>query len=118
MRKICATLPILLGGVKALGKLWGDVKPRSFDKGNKLDIHVSRLWSAVAAPMPYDFYTLNWCDSTAGHSWDGGYNRKFKNHYSHNDLATENLHESPYTFEIGKADGSQVVCKKLLKTED
>lgn len=79
------------------------MKPRSFKDGDELNVHVGRLWSAVAAPMPYDFYSLNWCDSTAGHTWDGGHKRQNKMTYDHDDShANENLHESPFSFKIGQ----------------
>ena len=39
-------------------------------------------------------------------------------HYDHNDEATENLHESPYKFEIGQKDGYKIECKKILETFD
>ena len=80
MRKKSLGLPILallFTAVNSLGKLWGDLKPRSYKDGDKIDVHVGRLWSAVLSPMPYDFYSLNWCPSTAGHEYDGGYNRMF-----------------------------------------
>ena len=121
MRKKSLGLPILallFTAVNSLGKLWGDLKPRSYKDGDKIDVHVSRLWSAVYAPMPYDFYSLNWCQSTAGHEYDGGYNRMFKNHYSHNDEANSNLHESPYVYRVGFQDTYQVVCKKIFNITD
>jgi len=120
MGKKCAlvALTVLVTSVQSLGKLWGDLKPKSYKEGDKLDIHVGRLWSAVAAPLPYDFYSLNWCESTAGHKYDGGYNRMFKMEYGHNDDANLNLHESPYTYEIGHGRGHVAVCKKMLNSTD
>ena len=120
MRKICAYLPVLtllIRNIAALGKLWGDLKPQSFKKGDKIDVHVGRLWSAVLAPMPYDFYSLNWCDSTAGHKWDSGYNIKFENSYQH-DERNENLHESPFMYTVGQKDGSRIICKKNFNHTD
>ena len=76
--KIFAAVALLISSTQGLGRFWGDLRPRSYKKGDVLDIKVGRLWSAVAATMPYDFYSLNWCDSTAGHSWDGGHKRQKK----------------------------------------
>ena len=56
--------------VQALGRLWGDLKPTSFDKGDPVDVHVGQLWSSVVGSLPYDFYSLKWCDSTEGHMYD------------------------------------------------
>ncbi len=54
----------------ALGRMWSDLKPRSYNVGDKLDIHVGQLWSFTNSPVPYDYYSLNWCDSKAGHTYD------------------------------------------------
>ena len=45
------------------------VHPRSYHKGDALDILVGQLVSHEAA-VPYDFYMLNWCDSVAGHQYN------------------------------------------------
>ena len=45
------------------------VHPRSFHKGDELDILVGQLISHEVT-YPIDFYKLNWCDSVAGHSYD------------------------------------------------
>ena len=49
--------------VDALGRMWGDVKPNSYKYYDKLDIEVGKLWSRVEGALPYDFYSLNWCDA-------------------------------------------------------
>ena len=53
------------------GKLWKHTKPRSYKKGETLDIKVGQLYSRRVATEPYDFYSLNWCDSVGGHEYDG-----------------------------------------------
>ena len=116
MRKSLAlpVLALLINSVNSLGKMWSDLKPKSYREGDELEMGVSRLWSSVRAPLPFDFYSLNWCESTAGHKYDNGYARVFNEHYDHNDEATENIHESPYSIKIGEEDGSKILCKKIL----
>ena len=104
IRKNLIRLPVLAllaTAVNSLGRLWGDMKPTSYKDGDIIDVHVGRLWSSVYVPLPYDFYSLNWCPSKAGHEYDGGYNRIYQNHYSHNDEANTNLHESPFEYKVG-----------------
>ena len=45
------------------------VHPRSYHKGDELDILVGQLISHEVT-YPIDFYKLNWCDSVAGHTYD------------------------------------------------
>lgn len=101
--------------VNALGKLWGHIKPPAYKDNDELSVKVGQLWSLVAAIQPYDFYSLNWCQSKAGHVFD---ELKFKNkdHYdSDNHDINNKVHDSPYTWTVGEQDGSKVVCNRLLK---
>ena len=99
-------LTLQMPGVEGLGKLWGDLKPTSFDKGDAIDIHVGMLWSAVVGLIPYDFYSLKWCDSVAGHVYDAD---KLKNKHLvsrngkvNDQEVNDRLHESPYQYTVGE----------------
>ena len=46
----------------ALGKLWGHLKPKSYQKGDQVPIFASELFSRVPGRKPFDFYALEWCD--------------------------------------------------------
>lgn len=52
-----------------LGNPFLPLQPNSFKKGDILDVHAGQLFSRRRA-MPFDFYKLAWCDSTAGHAYD------------------------------------------------
>lgn len=87
--------------VSAIGKFWSHLKPTSFDKGDEIDIHVGQLWSLVLGALPYDYYSLRWCDSVEGHTYD---KKKLPNKSTYdedNDEVNENVHESPYTYFVG-----------------
>ena len=68
--------------------------------------------------LPYDFYTLNWCASVAGHTYDEEkYKEKQKserngkiNDYGVNDK----IHESPYEYTVGENKDGIVACRRLL----
>lgn len=45
------------------------MKPKNYKDGDILDIFVGQLWSAHSS-VPFDFYKLDWCQSTAGHVYD------------------------------------------------
>ena len=70
---LLASSILLTGEVQALGKLWSHMKPTSFEDGDVLDIHVGQLWSLVRGTLPYDWYSLRWCESTAGHTYSNKY---------------------------------------------
>ena len=89
-----------MDGVMGIGKLWGDLKPTSFDQGDVIDVHVGQLWSLIVGTLPYDYYSLKWCDSTAGHMYD---DTKLKDKSTTkrngkvNDIGVnDKIHESPY----------------------
>ena len=94
-----------MSGVEGLGRLWGDLKPTSFRKGDAVDIHVGQLWSAVVGLIPYDFYSLKWCDSVAGHVYDSDKLKdkdKVERNGKVNDQdVNDRLHESPYSYTVG-----------------
>ena len=96
---------LLMQSVKGLGRLWGDLKPTSFERGEPVDIHVGQLWSSVVGLIPYDFYSLKWCDSTAGHIYDQEKLKdkdKVARNGKVNDLGVnDHTHESPYQYTIG-----------------
>ena len=117
----CSFSTLQVQEVEALGQLWGDLKPTSFDKGDNIDVHVGQLWSLVVGTLPYDFYTLNWCDSVAGHIYNES---KFKekqkrerngkiNDYGVNDK----IHESPYEYTVGENKDAIVACRRLLSMD-
>ena len=43
--------------------------PKAYEKNDVLDIFAGQLWSDRTT-LPFDFYKLNWCNSTAGHAYD------------------------------------------------
>lgn len=103
--------------VNALGKLWGHIKPPAYEDDDELSVKVGQLWSLVAAIEPYDFYSLNWCQSKAGHVFD---ELKYKNKDSYdtdNHDVNNKVHDSPYTWTVGEQDGSKVVCNRLLNED-
>ena len=96
--------------MSALGRFWSHLKPTSFAKGDVVDIQVGQLWSHVREFLPYDFYSLKWCDSTAGHIYDG---EKYKNKQSYadnNDSVNTIIHESPFQYKVGQDEDSIVLC--------
>ena len=62
------------------------------------------------ATIPFDFYKLSWCDSTAGHSYDIN---------TIGVSMTDNkMVQSPYTFKLGtKKIGSTACTKTISLTE-
>ena len=45
------------------------MKPASYQEGDVLDIHVGQLFSSQNS-VPFDFYALNWCESSSGREYD------------------------------------------------
>ena len=88
--------------VHALGKMWSHLKPTSFDKGDTIHVHVGQLWSLVRGTVPYDFYSLNWCKSTAGHEHDGIAFEDRKSAFDNNEDVNSDIHESPYEYWVGE----------------
>ena len=109
----------LSGQAEALGKMWSHMKPTSYSEGDYVDVHVGQLWSLVRGEVPFDFYSLNWCDSTASHSHNGKtrYDKEVSNIATENSDVNRFTHESPYSYKIGDTKEATVVCKKIL-TED
>ncbi len=62
---------------------------------------------------PYDFYSLRWCDSTAGHVFDKTIYDEKKHFDTDNRKVNSVVHDSPYTFTIGDPAGHATVCKRL-----
>ena len=46
-----------------------DMKPKSYKRGDVLDIHAGQLWTAKSS-VQFDYYKLDWCPSTKGHEYD------------------------------------------------
>ena len=105
---------LLCQRVEALGKLWGHLKPKSFSKGDPIDMHVGQLWSLVAGTLPYDFYSLRWCDSTEGHQYDNTLLRQNKTFDDNNDDINTIIHESPYTYTVGESQDSMIACNRIM----
>ena len=107
--------------VCGLGKLWGDLKPTSFNQGDPVDIHVGQLWTLVVGVIPYDFYSLKWCDSTEGHMYDESKlkEKKPKNNHKVNDYGVnDNIHESPYQYTVGEDQDAIIACNRILSLEE
>ena len=101
----------------ALGKLWSDVKPTSFKEGDNVDIHVGQLFSLViGGALPYDFYSVRWCDSVKGHQYDSTI--LAQNKTVSEDEINERVHESPYSYKVGKSTGVEVLCNRILTKEE
>ena len=86
--------------------------PKAYDKKEELEILAGQLWSD-SSTLPFDFYKLSWCDSTAGHSYDP------------NSLGVTmrdtKLVQSPYSymFEINKMGSMGLsVCTKTLNLSE
>lgn len=110
------TASLLSGQGQALGKLWSHLKPTSFNKGDLVDIHVGQLWSLVRGTTPFDFYSLNWCDSSKGHTYD---ETLLQEGITYEDTVNDYVHESPYSYKVGqKMDSAEVVCRKKLKKSE
>ncbi len=67
---------------------------------------------------PYDFYSLRWCDSTAGHVFDKTIYDEKKHFDTDNRKVNSVVHDSPYTFTIGDPAGQKTVCKRLYNEEE
>ena len=90
------------------------MKSRDYRAGDSLDIHVGQMWSDVIGSPPYDFYSLNWCDSTKGHSFDPSIIPEKKFFAESNDSVNSWTHESPYTYKLGEDVSSQIVCNRVM----
>ena len=100
--------------VQGLGKLWSHMKPTSFEDGDVLDIHVGQLWSLVRGTLPYDWYSLRWCESTAGHTYDNKYLTNKETYAENNDSVNERIHETPYIYRVGEDKDPTVLCNRRL----
>lgn len=86
-----------------------DMKPKNYRDGEKVDIFVGQLWSDESA-LPYDFYKLHWCPSTAGHEYDPSTIGVA--------LRDTDLTESPWQFEMGIDKHPAIPCNKVYKQEE
>ena len=88
---------------EAFGKMWSHLKPTSYTKGEFVDVHVGQFWSLVRGEVPFDFYSLNWCESTASHAHNGNtrYDKEVSAIATDNDDVNRYTHESPYSYKIG-----------------
>ena len=116
--KLSSVLSVLLLAlsteVAALGKLWGHMKPTSFKNGDVIDVHVGQLWSLVIGTLPYDFYSLRWCDSLAGHQYDSTLLKEKKTYDSSNDSVNARVHESPYAYKVGEQKEGIIACRRII----
>ena len=62
---IAASSAALLSTVAEAGILFSDIRPRSYRKERKLDIHVGYLYSPYTI-ITHDMYYLNYCESNKG----------------------------------------------------
>ena len=119
---LSAACALQLADVQAIGRLWGDLRPTSFAKGDVVDVHVGQLWSAVVGSIPMYYYSLPWCDSTEGHQYDSKFMDVKKvipkngkvNDYGVNDW----IHESPYQYTIGENQDVIIACHRILDLEE
>ena len=72
---IAASSAALLSTVAEAGILFSDIRPKSYKKERKLDIHVGNLYSPYTI-ITHDMYYLNYCESNKGN-------------YSYHDLNVE-----------------------------
>ena len=114
---LASLLSLNIGGVHGLGRLWDDLKPRSFKSGDQLDVHVGQLWSYVVGALPYDFYSLEFCESTEGHQYQSGILKDEKTFADNNDTVNTKLHESPYQYWVGEDKNSIIACNRYLSQE-
>jgi hypothetical protein len=63
---------------------------------------------------PFDFYSLRWCESTAGHTFDASIYDEKKHFDTDNHKVNTVVHDSPYTFTVGSPASSKVVCNRIL----
>ena len=55
---------------QCVNALWfPHLTPKAYEKNDVLEVFAGQLWSDRTT-LPYDFYKLNWCNSTAGHAYD------------------------------------------------
>jgi hypothetical protein len=78
--------------------------PKNYEGTDSLEILVSQLKSSTAS-VPFDFYTLNWCDDTNSKGFD-------VNNYGLN-LQGDFLTQSPYLFKFN-TDSNMTPCSKTL----
>ena len=104
--------------------MWGDLKPRDYKEGDKIDIHVGNLWSPTEMDVPFDYYSLNWCPSKRGHSYDKDHiddRRKEVNHARENEgdipKFVHNRHEGAITYEVGQQLEGTIICRRILSKE-
>ena len=92
--------------IKLSVALWfPHLSPKGYDKDEVLDIFAGQLMSDRAT-IPFDFYKLSWCDSTAGHAYDIN---------TIGVSMTDNkMVESPYTFKLGTKKIGSTACTKTI----
>ena len=64
--------------------------------------------------LPYDFYTLKWCESTEGHQYKEVRFRKAETFADDNDTINDRVHESPYSYNVGENEEGMVACVQNL----
>ena len=96
--------------------MWSHLKPTSFAKNDEIHVHVGQLWSLVQAEVPYDFYSLKWCESTAGHEYDSTLLAEKKSAYDKNEHVNRRIHESPYEYKVGENQDAIELCTKTFTT--
>lgn len=99
---------ILLCAGVAQGYWFHDITPRSYHKGEILDIHAGQLFSQKSA-YPFDFYKLAWCPNTKGVEWDPDSVGKA--------IRDVELVESPYQYEFGDTEKFISCQKKVTATQ-
>lgn len=93
------------------------MKPTSFKEGDYVDIHVGQLFSLViGGALPYDFYSVRWCDSVKGHQYDSSI--LAENKTVPEEEINERVHESPYSYRVGKSADVEVLCNRIFSREE
>jgi len=80
------------------------ILPRNYEKGQYLDIYTSPL-QTLSSSFKFDFYSVNWCQSTKGRSYDPSTSLEKTN---------GELIESPFQHKFG-FDRNVQICKKTLE---
>ena len=88
---------------------FSDMKPKNYKDNEKIDIFVGQLWSDSSS-LPFDFYKLHWCPSTAGHEYDPATVGVA--------LRDIELSESPWQFKMGVDMNPSILCTKNYKQNE
>ena len=115
MRAAAAILLIDLAVVQA-SFLFNDIRPRSYLKGNDLDIHVGNLISHQSITA-YDFYALNWCDSKKSYYTGDRTEWEAKNFVTGIDMYETQLEESFFKYKIGLNKLNANPCDRKFNLE-